>query len=114
MTLRIAIATTDGIYINQHFGHCQRWTIAEAEDDGSYRFMEQRNPVVLDQVHNEEAFAAIVGLLSDCTAILTERVGPRVDAELQRAGLSVFSYPGRIDTAIPKLIKYFKSQKREV
>ena len=42
MAYRIAVASTDGIVVNQHFGHAERFHIIELNaETGKYSFIEK-------------------------------------------------------------------------
>lgn len=43
MKFRVAVASTDGIVINQHFGHAEKFHIAELDtDENTWQYLESR------------------------------------------------------------------------
>lgn len=46
MSYKIAIATSDGKFVNQHFGRANQFLIVELKGDGSYEVLEPQKPMV--------------------------------------------------------------------
>lgn len=46
MSFKVAVASSDGKYINQHFGWAQQFLIFEIDDNGEYKFLEPQKPMV--------------------------------------------------------------------
>lgn len=105
MAHRIAVASSDGKVINQHFGHADRFYIVDVEDN-SYSFVETRfhEPACGDQGHSNEVFDSILELLSDCQGIFVSRIGYGAARYLNSRGMRVFEAPYPIDTVLDKLI----------
>jgi len=102
---RVAIASTDGKFINEHFGRASFFHIIEITDD-TYKFVESRDAVACcqQQSHNESDFDRVISLLTDCDAILVSRIGWSAAAYLISKGIRVFESPGFIDDVIKKVI----------
>lgn len=121
MSFNIAVATTDGENINQHFGTTDQFYIYQVETDGSYQQIAVRN-VYIDkespdcsscgsgcnsggcQPHNY--LPVIVELIHDCKYILASRVGKSVEKSLKRLDITCFSIELPIDKAIKKIVIY--------
>ncbi len=111
--LRIAVASTDGRLVNQHFGRADQFYILEAdEDSGEYRLAEVRtaDPVCQGGDHEEGQMKAAAGRLADCHIVLVSRIGARARNELEGIGIEVFEIPGMIDEAVDRLVRYRKVQ----
>jgi nitrogen fixation protein NifX len=45
MSHKVAIASSDGKFVNQYFGRVNQFLIVELKDDGNYEFLELRKNV---------------------------------------------------------------------
>ena len=109
---RIAIASTDGKVINEHFGRADRFYVTDIEVGQSPRFLETRPllPACQDGEHTHQALAATVRILQDCQVVLVARIGPGARTELENCGILVFEYPDFIDRALEKLPEILERQ----
>ena len=74
---RIAVASTDGVNINEHFGKAVFFRIYEIKDD-TYSFIYLRDAVAACQhapSHNQTDFDRVIELLSDCDAVFVSKIG---------------------------------------
>ena len=101
---RIAIATTNGREIDEHFGHAKFFRVYELTDEG-YSNKELRDAVAACQHslgHDTTRFDKIIELLSDCDAVLVQKIGPGAAAYLIEKGVRVFEVSGSIDAVLNK------------
>ncbi|AEF82364.1 NifB/NifX family molybdenum-iron cluster-binding protein [Leadbettera azotonutricia] len=116
MSWKVAVTSADGVLINQHFGHAKWFFIYNLEPDGSFALLEKRDtaPWCSEENHERDSPGASLGIaaaISDCTAVLTARIGPPAQKKLELAGISVYEQPDSIANALPKLAAYYgKSQ----
>jgi predicted Fe-Mo cluster-binding NifX family protein len=113
MEVRIAVATTDGKVVNQHFGRADRFYIILADTQNfTFRYEEERKAVAVCQGgdHEDDAMRAAVKNLSDCTYVLVSRIGMRARNECEKNGISVFEIPDEIEKAVDRLLKYEQIQ----
>ena len=105
--MRVAIVSTDGKVINQHFGKASRFFIFEVEDCGKIQFLEVRETIPLcgsaDYGHADEVLNRIISLISDCEALLCSRIGSRPQEELRKNGIKTVEAPYFIDEALKSL-----------
>jgi nitrogen fixation protein NifX len=108
MSYKIAIASTDGKVINQHFGRAERFYIVEVNDKDEFGFCETRETITACQEggHSEDGLARTVDLLSDCKYVLVSKIGPGAEYALRKKGVTAFSIAQFIDEAVRKLIHY--------
>ena len=108
MSYKIAVASTDGKVVNQHFGKADQFYIIEVDDESRYKLVELRKlpPVCQGGDHDDDAIQRNVKLLSDCQYVLVSRIGQRAENELEGQGISVYIIPDIIDDALNKLISY--------
>ncbi|GHU41757.1 dinitrogenase iron-molybdenum cofactor [Clostridia bacterium] len=92
---RVAVSTTDGKTIHQHFGHTREFHIVDIEN-GDYQFIESRQvtPACNQFGHNESAFDNILAILSDCEAVIVGKIGEGASTYLIEKGMRVFEVRG--------------------
>jgi predicted Fe-Mo cluster-binding NifX family protein len=103
---RIAIATTDGITVNEHFGKASFFYVYDLSGD-EYKFTEIRDAVAACQharSHSETDFDRIIALLSDCDALFVQKIGEGAAAYLISKGVRVFEVSGGIKPLTDKII----------
>lgn len=114
MTYKIAIASTDGKVINQHFGRTNVFYIVK--DDGlkqTFHYVESRkvNPLCQGQEHDDKQLYALADTLKDCDYILVSQIGYGARCVLEEKQIGVFELPGFIEDSIKKLLTYIEVQK---
>ncbi len=103
---RIALASSNGDDIDEHFGRAKFFRIYELTRDG-YSFLESRDAVAACQharTHSKTDFDRIADLLSDCDALLVQRIGEGAASYLISKGVRVFEVSGSIDAVLGKFI----------
>ncbi len=113
MSYKIAVASTDGKVVNQHFGRADQFYIIEVDDKGKFEAIELRKlpPVCQGGNHDEDAMQINVKLLSDCEFVLVSRIGQSAENVLEQQGISAYVIPDIIENAVIKLITYVKIDK---
>lgn len=111
MAYNIAVASTDGKVVNEHFGHAQRYLIFTVDEEAqSFSFSEFR-PVVApceDQTHSIEGFERVASDLADCDVVLISRIGNAARKYLTGRNMFVLEYGRLIPEALEKIIEYYK------
>jgi predicted Fe-Mo cluster-binding NifX family protein len=105
MVLRVAVASTDGKFINQHFGHAPQFLIFDINDDGSYEFLELREnaPSCTGGNHASGALKGTLDIIKDSQVVLVSQIGPGASQFLLSHGIQPFMIPTFIDEALNKL-----------
>lgn len=107
---KIAVATSDGTHVDQHFGRCRRFTIITVQQEsGQWQVEEVRDvpPSSEPSPGHDPAYLALVAeLLGDCSYLMTSKIGPRPSGVLQRYGISVLQISMPIEPAVDKLNEY--------
>lgn len=104
---KIAVASTDGVNINEHFGKAAFFRVYEIKD-GKYYFLELRDAVAACQharTHSQTDFDSVIDLLSDCDAVFVSKIGEGAAAYIISKGLRVFEVAGKIDAVFEKIIE---------
>lgn len=104
-TVRIALASSDGKVINQHFGHATTFHVFDIVDNTA-RFVESRdvNQCCNGGFHKISAFEKVANTLSDCKAIIVAKIGEGASSFLEGKGFEVFEAPYLISAVLEKLI----------
>ncbi|EKQ53817.1 MULTISPECIES: NifB/NifX family molybdenum-iron cluster-binding protein [unclassified Clostridium] len=125
MSYNIAVASTDGINIDKHFGSSDSFFIIKVNDDGTYENLGER--IILDNQnndistscgesscghscggHNDPAIQRKAENILDCKCVLCFRCGPGSEKQLGKNNISVFAVNMKVDDAVKKIIKYYK------
>lgn len=89
----VAVASSDGIAINEHFGRSKAFWIYEVAETGEYRFVERRE-------NQGQGHTAAARLLTDVEVVLATQIGPRAEQELQSQGVLALPVSGPVDKAL--------------
>ena len=104
--LKIAVATSDGVTIDVHFGQATSFHIFDVAEDGTYQLLEQRD--IVPRTSDGHPASATIQQLTDMDVILSQRIGDGPVRELEERGIKAFSLDGLLDRA---LIAYGKRHK---
>lgn len=110
MTLRIAVASEDGRFVQQHFGRASRFLICEIEgEDATVVEVRENTPACGtadpdDGGHGEDQMTRSVDLVADCDAVIVARIGPSATERLAARGVRAFIYPDTIERALSYVV----------
>jgi nitrogen fixation protein NifB len=98
---KVAVASSDGTLINEHFGSAEEFLVYEVSEDGSYRLIERR-PRQRGGEGGADHGAAVQAaeLLGDVEAVLTAQIGRNAENILQGRGVKAYAITGTIDKAL--------------
>lgn len=113
MSYLIAVATSDGSKVDLHFGQADAYKIYQV-DGLSYSLLQTREYILKESDQNESSGGccaradAKVQLLKDCRCIAAAKIGPKVQKEFSRLGISIFDdLECSVDEALKKIAEYF-------
>lgn len=106
MSYKIAVASSDGKVVNQHFGHSKQFIVFEVEDTGIWSFKETRitNPVCSNGEHKESSMQQAVSLLSDCKVVIVSQIGFVAEQALKAEGVLAYTISDFIDIALTEVV----------
>ena len=109
---KVAIASTDGETVNQHYGKAEKFYIYSIDDEVGYDLVEERlvEPVCMDGAHEISKMKESVLRFTDCRYIVVSRLGTAASSALAAAGITAMELPGSIDDAILNVWKYNQIQ----
>jgi len=98
--MQIAIVSTDGQTVNDHFGKADRFLIYES-DGAPPAFIEERTVEAYstgDKSHpfDQSRFAAVLAALAGCREVYCTKIGDKPSEELGKAGIEPVLYQGPI------------------
>lgn len=113
MSYRIGVATSDGIVVNQHFGHAEQFLILDVDENNQLKIVEMRHTeaVCHGGNHDDNQLEQSAKRLSDCDFLLVSQIGQGAVNALKREGISVYEIPGMIEESVKKLLAYVEVQK---
>ena len=111
-TERIAVASSDGIVVNSHFGHATQFYIYEVTDDKE-KLLEIRKvePVCQSGNHDDGKLSENIDRIADCNYLLVSRIGYGAAAAAEQKGIVPYEIPGMIGDSIEQLMNYRKIKK---
>ena len=97
--LRIAIVSTDGANVNDHFGMAKQFLVYDCND--KMTLVEERPTESLsvgdpDHSFDAEKFGRIAALLKDCSKIYVTQIGEVPASKLEELGIEPVVYEGPI------------------
>lgn len=97
---RVAVASQEGVLVNQHLGEARELSIYERRESG-FVFLETRPAPEVGT--GTERWTTLAELLADCSQVLVSSVGPKPKRVLGEQGLEVHETDGLIDDALEAL-----------
>jgi nitrogen fixation protein NifB len=96
---RIAVVSTDGTNVNDHFGMAKRFLVYDCNDETT--LVEERPTESLsvgdpDHHFDAEKFGRIAALLKDCSKIYVTQIGEVPASKLKELGIEPAIYEGPI------------------
>ncbi len=109
---KIAVASSDGIVVNQHFGRARAFLIYEVENNEIRKMSEIRtvNPVCSGGNHNDDQLIENIRRFQDCKYILVSKIGMHAAAQAEQLGITPMELPGMIEESIKKVIEFEQIQ----
>lgn len=109
-SLKMAIASSDGKVINQHFGKARRFIIIESDGE-EVKVLEVRenNPAcgTLEYGgHADDALDRSISIIEGCDAVLCSRIGGGAFEVLLSRGIEPVEAPGFIEENVLAYTKY--------
>ncbi len=103
MGMRIALASIDGTYVDQHFGSARIFQVFDVAGD-SWALVESRRTAALCRGSCEGGFEHLLEALDDCDAVFVSRIGPSAAAFMIGHGKRVFEAAGPVEDILEEII----------
>jgi predicted Fe-Mo cluster-binding NifX family protein len=111
--VKIAVATTDGKIVNQHFGKAEQFYILNVDEEAiTYDLTEIRHTGSVCQGgdHEDTRLLEVISALKDCDYVLVSRIGMRARNILEKSGIDAYEIPGVVEESVDKLIRFSMAQ----
>ena len=101
--IRIAMVSTDGIHVNDHFGMAKRFLIYDMDQDltlvadRSTEKLSIRDP---NHPFDSEKFKRVSDVIKDCDRVYVTRIGDGPAGKLKEMGIEAIVFDGPIDTIL--------------
>lgn len=107
-TIRFAVASKSGMYVDQHFGHVTEWYIYDYQN-GEVKYFEKRKvlPYCTGVEECDEAESKIQGIIQsveDCQAVIVLRVGEAPKKKLMEKNIQIITTYDRLEDAIKNAV----------
>lgn len=105
IAVRVAVATTDGKQVNEHFAKARRFLVYEYAA-GEWVYLEKRlNGVPFaGNGHCDHLLEKTADLIDDCGGVVVEHIGPGATEFLLGRRMTPIALDGPIDAALQTLI----------
>ncbi|MBR6345017.1 MAG: hypothetical protein IKR70_04705 [Lachnospiraceae bacterium] len=108
MKYRAALASFDGQYVDQHFGHAKKYYIYEFDDQtDTYEFVERRFVDVFCECGNSssDAFSDVFEKLYDVGAIIISKIGAGAAGIVESKGYVIYESYSRAEDVLNSINK---------
>lgn len=108
MSYKVAVASSDGKVVNQHFGKATQFLIFEMEEN-TFRFLEllKTNPFCNNSEHEDNKLLSAVEALEGCRAVVISQIGSGAAEALINKGIDPLDVHNFIEDALKDLLKYY-------
>ena len=98
----VAVASNEGILVNQHLGEADRLYIFRETPNG-YKLVNQRSTP--EKGAGNTRWEELGEMLADCRALLVGGIGPKPSSVLTRSGIKIIEMSGLIDQGLDAVYK---------
>lgn len=105
MSYKIAVASLDGKFVNEHFGRAKEFFIIEVKDN-KYKYVEIRKnvPSKSYEDRHDYAMSEAIERIADCRFVLVSQIGSNMERKLKSKGIIPYVIPNFIDDALKEII----------
>lgn len=113
MSFKVAVVSSNGSYIDQHFGKALNFIIFEIKENSEFKLIDSRENIPpSDNLENHKnALAFSAELISDCNAVIASKFGPGALKALKLLEVEAYIVEDEINIA---LSKFFSSELKSV
>ena len=110
--IRVAVASSDGIVVNSHFGRARDFYIYEVSENEDTVLLEKRELVPICEAgnHDEGRLRDNVKRLSDCDYVAVSRIGMGALRVMNEYGIAAMELPGEIEDSLHRIVVYDQTQ----
>ncbi|MDR0905458.1 MAG: hypothetical protein LBN00_04705 [Oscillospiraceae bacterium] len=119
MRYKIAVGTTDGVNVTEHFGQAKGFFIYEIDQDSDETILVERRSFVDEDAdggedcgcgggHDETAVTSKLDALGDVQIILVQKIGGKSEKQVTLKHIVPLQFNGTIEDAFVKIKKSYK------
>jgi nitrogen fixation protein NifB len=101
---KIAVASSDGINIDRHFGQADEFYVYEIDDEGGI-VQKERRLLPSAETAAPGKLETAVELLSDVSYVLCAQIGPHAAETLAASSITGYALPGSVQKALQNYVK---------
>lgn len=98
--MKVAIVSTNGVDVNEHFGKATRFLIYELGTTGAKLLAERKTESLsvgdTDHPFDQDRLSAVIKTIESCERVYCTKIGDRPAAELRKLGIEPVIYEGPI------------------
>ncbi len=108
---KIAVASSDGIVVSQHFGHADKFIIFEV-NGSDYNFTEIRTvePVCSYGNHDDRKLLENMRKIQDCKYLIVSRIGTGASTQAEQLEITPMELSDMIEESVRKVISFEQIQ----
>lgn len=110
MSYKIAVASSDGKVVNQHFGKATQFLIFEMEEN-TFKFLEllKTTPFCNNAEHDDNKLFSSVTALEGCRAVVVSQIGSGAADALRNKGIEPLEIHNFIEDALKELLNHYEN-----
>jgi nitrogen fixation protein NifB len=97
----VAVATMEGVLVNQHLGMCGELSIYNRDDDGNVTVVDQR--VMPKAGTGGKRWEALADMLGDCRAIVASGIGQGPRSVFETTPIRIVETEGMVEETLEKI-----------
>ncbi|MDP4176847.1 MAG: NifB/NifX family molybdenum-iron cluster-binding protein [Bacillota bacterium] len=114
MSYNIAVASSDGKVVNQHFGRATKFLVFEIQDGKSQlNKIIETSPFCNHGGHDQNDLLSAIEALKGSRAVVVSQIGSGAENTLKNNGIDVFCIHDFIEVALERLSKYYTKIEQE-
>lgn len=111
--MQIAVATSDGKTVNQHFGSASKIIIYDTDSQSTVKTADFGGQAECSCGNGNESIESRLAVVSDCKYIIASRIGSRLQRFFEYQKQKYFEMPDcNVDFVVNKIIQYHNAKER--
>jgi len=98
---RIALASSDGHFINMHFGKATSFYVLTVAPEGEVSGIERREAQPF--CGTEDGSAGMIGTVADCDVVVVAQIGHAAREACFEVGIQAHAWPGPVEAVLQDL-----------
>jgi nitrogen fixation protein NifX len=106
MKVRIAVASTDGINVDEHFSWTEKFYIYDVDNE-KINFIEHRENEIggIMGHHDDERLLKCLNLVNDAKVVVAAKIGPKARNLFIEKGIRAYLTEDKVSDSLEKIIR---------